>query len=42
MLEDNCYMHGHIVKRKGKPKVYARRLDLARALIKETGRVTGR
>ena len=32
------YMHGHIVEPLGKPKPYARRLDLAKEMVKETGR----
>lgn len=36
--EKAFYMHGHIMKTKGKPKMYARRLDLAKGLIKETKR----
>lgn len=31
-------MHGHVLGVKGKPKAYARRLDLAKELIKETGK----
>ena len=36
--EENLYMHGHVVKREGRPKAYARRLKLAKELIKETGK----
>ena len=37
-LTEGLNMHGHFVRPKGKPKVYARRLDLGEELIKETGR----
>ena len=37
-LEEDLYMHNHIVKKKGQSRAYARRLDLAQDLIKETGR----
>lgn len=36
--QEALYMRGHIVRLKGKPKMYARRLDLAKELIKETKR----
>ena len=36
--EKNFYMHGHVVRTQGGPKVYHRRLDLANHLIKETGK----
>ena len=36
--EKVLHLHGHRVRVKGKPKVYARRLDLAKELIKETKR----
>ena len=32
------YMHGNVIKPKGSPKLYARRLDLAKDLIAETKR----
>lgn len=36
--EKAFYMHGHILSTKSRPRAYARRLDLAKALIKETKR----
>ncbi len=36
--EKAFYMHGHILSTKGRPRAYARRLDLAKELIKETKR----
>ena len=36
--QESLYMHGCKIQVEGKPKKYARRLDLARELIKYTGR----
>ena len=36
-LEENFYMHSHVIKKIRQPKAYARRLELAEELIKETG-----
>ena len=36
--QEAFYMHGHVLRAKGESKSYARRLDLAKELIKEIGR----